>query len=141
MSLLLLVAGFLLYRRQRHNAGIPTTRAANNELYNSSSDSGGGGGGGVQRGGKNATLPRSRVVGQTTGAPANGGAGGAGAASNAPLYAIPFDETGEGAVTSDNAQQFVVADGRGTTSFENAAYEYLEVGDETNSGIAAHSRV
>lgn len=142
---LLLVGGvslFFVHRRKR-NGGIPTSkRSAINGLYNTGSGSSAAG---FQRGGKNATLPRSRVVGQTAGAPANGAGGMDGARPSCNvLYAIPFDETGESTVTSENAEQFVVADGRGTdrtTAFENAAYEYLEVGDAADTANISNTAI
>lgn len=88
--------------------------------------------GGFQRGGKCATLPRSRVVKQpVASASSDSSASSVGSnltaagASNL-LYAIPFDDTDGAAATSTDADQFVVADGAGedrTDFFANGSYQ------------------
>jgi len=154
LSLLLLVAGvFIAYRRVHHGGdGIPTVATlsnlaisdrgvdnaaynlggnnsattvvsgATNPMYGTAND----GGGGFERGGKCATLPRSKIN------PAFQESQGTAGVSNA-LYAIPFETEGGGAVvTCENAEQFVVADGGGvdqTLTFSTgSSTEYLEVG-------------
>ena len=137
LSLLLVVAAvFMVYRRQ---LSAPVERAVENPHYSTTAA-------GFQRGGKSATLPRSRVVPHLPAAASGDLNAGAAGVSN-PLYAIPFETTegdaqaqhGGAQVTYTNADQFVVADGNGvdrTDVFANDAYEYMEVGSEGANGHA-----